>query len=282
LADTGYGPPKLKAPPGTTDTHVHFYGDPVRYPEAPTSLMKAPFAPVDEYRKVMARLGIERVVVVQPTSYGFDNRATTDGVAVLGAGARAVVVIALDTPESEIARLDAAGARAVRFHLLPGGALPFEAIEEVAARVAPFGWHIQFQGDGRLLPEREAVLRRLPGRLVIDHTGKFLEPVATDHPAFRSLLALVETGKVWVKLSAPYETSRTGPPDYADVGDLARALIDAAPERMLWASNWPHPSPTRPPLDDAMMLDVLLSWCPNEENRRKILVDNPAELYGFA
>jgi D-galactarolactone isomerase len=95
-------------------------------------------------------------------------------------------------------------------------------------------------------------------------------------------LRLVETGKVWVKLSAPYETSRTGPPYYDDVGALARKLISVAPERMLWASNWPHPSPTRPPLDDALIMDILLAWCPDESIRRRILVDNPARLYGFA
>ncbi len=153
-------------------------------------------------------------------------------------------------------------------------------IEPLAARIAPLGWHVQVQLDGRLLPEREALIAALPCTLVIDHTGKFLEPVPPSHPAFAVLLRLVETGRTYVKLSAPYETSKAGPPLYEDVGRLARALVRAAPERMLWASNWPHPSVGEAP-DDALLLDLLLDWAPDDATRRKVLVDNPAELYGF-
>ena len=136
----------------------------------------------------------------------------------------------------------------------------------------------------RLRPAQhaKAQLRTVKGDLVIDHVGKFLEPVATDHPSFRALLRLVESGRVWVKLSAPYEVSKVGRPLYGDVGALAKALVKAAPERMLWASNWPHPSATdanRP--DDAELLDLLLDWAPDDAVRRKILADNPARLYGF-
>ena len=281
MADTGYGAPKTRAPAGTTDCHIHFYGTPSEYPAAPTSTLYPPPATPEAYRAVMRRVGIDRVVVVQPSTYGTDNRCTMDGVAALGEAARAVVVVDAATPEAELDRLTRLGARGVRFHMLPGGALPWEALEPVAARVRPFGWHVQLQLDGRLLPEREALIRRLPGTVVIDHTGKFLEPVGVDDPAFAVLLRLVGTGRVYVKLSAPYETSRSGPPAFDDVGALAKALIAAAPGRMLWATNWPHPHPTRPPADDAMMLDVLAAWCPDEAVRGRILVDNPAALYGF-
>jgi len=140
---------------------------------------------------------------------------------------------------------------------------------------------VQLQFDGRNLPDHEAVLQRLPATLVIDHVGKFLEPVPLDHPGFRTLLRLVETGRTWVKLSAPYETSKLGPPYYDDVGKLAKVLVKAAPERMLWATNWPHPTPGVPVPDDAWMLDMLLDWVPDESTRNKVLVDNPAKLYGF-
>jgi D-galactarolactone isomerase len=116
---------------------------------------------------------------------------------------------------------------------------------------------------------------------VIDHTGKFLEPVTTDSTPFRSLLNLVETGRCWVKLSAPYETSKTGAPKYEDVGRLAKALVKKAPERMLWASNWPHPSSRQNLPNDEDLLDLLADWAPDEKTRKKILADNPAELYGF-
>jgi D-galactarolactone isomerase len=148
--------------------------------------------------------------------------------------------------------------------------------------VHPFGWHANIQLDGRELPKYEAQIMRLPGKFVIDHTGKFLEPVAPDHQAFRRLLKLVDTGRCWVKLSAAYEVSKSGPPRYKDVGILAKALVKAAPQRMLWASNWPHPTAPKDAFpDDANLLDLLLEWAPDAAVRRRILVDNPAELYGF-
>jgi D-galactarolactone isomerase len=275
--------PKLKAPPGTCDTHLHVFGPRDVYPVVPTAVVQPPFAPVEAYRKVMERLGIARAVIVQPTGYGTDNRCTMDAVAALGLGvARAVVTVDQTVSDAELERLTKAGARAIRFHMLPGGVLPWEILETMAARVRAFGWHVQLQMDGRLLPEREALLRRLPGTLVIDHTGKFLEPVPPDHPGMKVLHGLLDTGRVWLKLSAPYETSKAGPPDYADVAALARPLLRAAPERVLWASNWPHVGKLADPPDDAMLLDVMLYWCDDEGVRRKILVDNPAKLYGFA
>jgi D-galactarolactone isomerase len=152
----------------------------------------------------------------------------------------------------------------------------------MAARVHAHGWHVQLQLDGRDIEHHIPVLRRLPCDLVIDHTGKFLEPVGTDHPAFRALLSLVEGGRVWVKLSAPYETSREGPPHYMDVGRLGRELIRRAPERMVWASNWPHPSAQPHPPDDGMLLETLLHWAEDNATTHRILVENPTRLYGFA
>jgi D-galactarolactone isomerase len=229
----------------------------------------------------METLGIDRVVVVQPSAYGKDNSCTLHAIAELGPIARGVAVVDTETTDQELDRLTAAGIRGVRFHMLPGGVLPWDILEEMAARVEAFGWHVQLQMDGRNLPEREEMLSRLPGALVIDHTGKFLEPVPVDHPGFRTLLRLLDNGRVWVKLSAPYETSIVGAPSYADVGTLAKALIAAAPERMLWASNWPHPSAQDNPPDDAMLMGTLLEWMGDEATRHRILVDNPANLYGF-
>lgn len=272
-----------RAPDGTVDTHIHIYGPPERYPVASTSRVPVPpGASLDAYRRVMERLNIARCVVVQPSAYGADNRATTDAVAALGDLARAVVVVTPEATEAELARLTKAGVVGIRFFMLPGGVLPWEALEDMAARVHAFGWHVQLQLDGREIERHIAVLRRLPCELVIDHTGKFLEPVAPDHPAFRALVSLVESGRVWVKLSAPYETSKEGAPHYMDVGRLARELIRAAPERMVWASNWPHPSAQPNPPDDTMLLETLLHWADDEAVARRILVENPTRLYGFA
>ena len=276
--------PQLQAPPGACDTHIHIYGPGNRYPVAATNVLPVPKASAEDYLAVMTRLNLSRAVVVQPSAYGSDNRCTLDGIRTLGLSrARGVAVVGDSIKDDELASLNAAGIRGARFHMLPGGILPWSILENVAARVHALGWHIQLQMDGRDLPKREAMLKRLPGGLVIDHTGKFLEPVGVDHPGFRSLMELVEGGRCWVKLSAPYETSKVGPPHFDDVGVLAKALVKAAPERMLWASNWPHPSAQgkTPQPDDAALLDVLLDWVDAETARRKILVDNPAEVYGF-
>jgi D-galactarolactone isomerase len=162
---------------------------------------------------------------------------------------------------------------------LPGGAVPWEILEEMAARVHNFGWHVQLQLDGRELPDHIDVVRSLPCPLVIDHIGKFLEIVPVENEFFQMMLGLVENG-AWVKLSAAYEFSKIGPPNFDDAGALAKAFIAAAPERMLWATNWPHPGHIPRP-DDAMLMDTLLDWVDGDALRNKILVDNPAELYGF-
>lgn len=137
--------------------------------------------------------------------------------------------------------------------------------------------------DGRYLHERESLLAALPCTLVIEHIGKFLEPVPPSARGFQALLRLVDSGRVWVKLSGAYMMSKSGPPLYEDMGVLAKALVKRAPERLVWASNWPHPLPSRTSVpDDAALLDLLLDWAPDERIRNRILADNPAELYGFA
>ena len=270
--------PSLNAPKGTCDTHVHFYN--AEFPSAQTALMTPPDAWVDGYRSIQKRLKLERVVVVQPTTYGTDNSCQLGAMKSFGQNARGVMVADLSTPDEELERLTGLGVRGLRFHMLPGGALPWDILAEMAARVNHFGWHVQLQMNGREFPARKALLKGLPCDLVVDHVGRFMGPVPTDDPAFRVLLTFLETGRCWVKLSAPYESSVSGPPEWADVRRQARALVQAAPERMLWASNWPHPGQKNPP-DDADLLDLLLDWVDDQNTRNRILVDNPAQLYGF-
>ncbi len=270
--------PKLQAPPGTCDTHMHFYN--AKFPSAPTALMTPDDAWIEDYRAVQSHLGLERVVVVQPTTYGLDNSCQIEAMAAFGDQARAVFVVDETTPEEELERLTKLGGRGARFHMLPGGAVPWDILEAVAARVREFGWHIQLQLNGRELPAHEAMLKRLPGTLVVDHVGRFTQPVEPDHEAFRVLLRLLEGGKCWVKLSAPYESFADQPLDYGKIAVEARALVRAAPERMLWASNWPHPGKDWMP-EDAEHLDLLRDWVDDDATRNRILVGNPAELYGF-
>ena len=272
--------PALSAPPGATDTHMHVYHAEV--PPAPGGPALPGDFREDKYRAMRDRLGLERVIVVQPNAYQDDNRVTLAAIRALGPGAKGVGVVKPGVADAEIERLTKGGIVAQRFFQLPWGAVGFDRMHEVMARVHPFGWFANLQLDGRELPQWEESIRKLPGRFVIDHTGKFLEPVAVGSAAFKSLLALVDTGRCWVKLSAPYETSKTGAPKYEDVSRLARALVQHAAERMLWASNWPHPSePIDRKPDDADMIDLLLDWAPDAGSRKQILVDNPAQLFGF-
>jgi D-galactarolactone isomerase len=272
-------PPKLFSIKGKCDTHIHFYDD--KYQPLPGTPSPAA-ASVADYRKVMQWLGIERAVVVQPNAYGDDNRCTMDAVRELGANARAVVVVKPGASDDEMTRLTRAGARGIRFMSLLGGTLSWPDMDEMGRRAHEHGWHALVQLDGRTIPEREAQIRRLPGNFVIDHIGKFLEPVEPDHPGFKSLLALLDTGRCWLKLAAPYEWSKTGGPAYADVAKLAKILIRRAPDRMIWATNWPHAQANLfgyP--DDGALMDLLLDWAPDQAMIEKILTRNPAELYGF-
>lgn len=270
---------KIVVPRGACDTHMHFYD--ARRRAAPGTFLPGDFT-VADYRAMQKRLGLERVIVVQANAYADDNSVMLAAMRELGSGAKGVAVVKPSVSDEKLERLTKAGICAVRIMTLHGGMLGFDVMDAVLARVHPFGWHANIQLDGRELPKVEEQIKRLPGRFVIDHTGKFLEPVAPDSREFRSLLKLLDTGRCWVKLSAPYETSKTGAPKYEDVGKLAKALVKHAPERMLWASNWPHPSMRKPaPPDDAALLDLLADWAPDPAVQRKILAENPAELYGF-
>jgi D-galactarolactone isomerase len=257
---------------------MHIY-DP-RYRAAPSWPIPLPDAPVAAYLSAQKYLGLSRAVIVQPNGYRFDNACTEEAVRKMGAAVRGVATISPDVADAEIERLTQAGFRGARCHMQKGGPLSWNDVEPIADRIRHFGWHVQVQLDGGLLPQYESLLSGLPVDIVIDHVGKFLEPIPPTHPAFGSLRRLLGRGNFWVKLSAPYESSKSGPPRYDDVSALARALAAAYPDRCVWASNWPHPGASPVP-SNALMLDLLLDWAPDEATRHKILVDNPARLYGF-
>ncbi|RZV46739.1 MAG: amidohydrolase [Acidimicrobiales bacterium] len=265
-------------PTGTVDTHMHFYDQ--RFPSAPAAVLRPPDATVADYTELQRELGLQRVVVVQPTTYGMDNTCQLEAMASFGDDSRGVMVVDASVTDDELARLTALGVRGARFHLLPGGAVPAEMLVPTAERIAEYGWHIQLQTNGRDLTDHLARLQALPCDLVVDHVGRFMPPVPETDASFAALRTLMAGGRCWVKLSAPYESSVTGPPAYRDVADLARVLVEDAPERMLWASNWPHPGQEDPPSPD-VLAELIADWVGSAAVLQQILVDNPTAFYGF-
>jgi len=262
------------------DTHIHIY-DQARFPLAGQA--SAPAASTwSDYRALRSSLGLSRAVIVQPVGYGMDNRCTLDALAQAQDSARAILTFAPDQSDAQLQIWHEAGVRGVRFMMIPGvqDLLTWDDLPVAAARIAPWNWTINLQLDGRTLAQHAPMLARLPCPLVIDHTAKFLEPVGLDHEGWRALCDLMDSGRVWVKLSAPYETSKSGAPDYEDVGILARELAARYPQRCMWATNWPHPGQSVRP-DERALLDLISDWAGSATTLQHILVDNPASLYGW-
>lgn len=275
--------PKLTAPPGACDCHLHIYGESRRYPWVPVKNRPFPDRRLEHYLEVRDRLGLSRTVVVQATHYATDNRCLLDSVAALGADGRGIAVVDPAITDAELAALHAGGIRGLRFGIDLANGMQPDVLEEMAARIAPFGWHVQYRCWPDELLDLDARFRRLPVPVCFDHMGNISPEIGgAEHPAFKALLGLIDAGNAWVKLSAPYQLSKTGAPDYADYRPQGLALVKAAPERMVWGTNWPHPRVSDKP-DEADLLDVLLDWTGGDAKLlQAILVDNPARLYGFA
>jgi D-galactarolactone isomerase len=276
--DTPITAPKLPTPPDACDTHMHIYEP--GYPLRPEASQPGQPGTLAHYRMVKQQLGLTRTVIVQPSGYGTDNTCTLEAMSKLGDDARGVAIVDPAASDAELDRLTKLGVRGVRYHMR-GGVLSWDTMPAVAARVAAFGWHVQLQCESRELSEHQAIITKLPCDLVIDHMGRFDASTPETDKDWRLLLKLLGTGRCWVKLSGAYYGSKSGPPLYADKARIAKALIKAAPERMVWASNWPHPSFKKHFPDEGKLLDTLIDWTQDEALRRKILVANPARLYGF-
>jgi predicted TIM-barrel fold metal-dependent hydrolase len=280
---TGTAPAKVKAPADAADCHMHIY-DP-RFPESnPRPGQNPKNATVSDYRFLQKRTGTTRVVVVQPRNYATDNRVTIDALKQLGVSARGVAVVHPTITEAELKSLHDAGIRGIRFSL--GGAnavVTWEMVEPLSKRINELGWHVQFNVEGEDIVAHADLLRRLPSQMVFDHLGHPLLPAGTDHASHAVLRGLLDKGRTWIKLSGAYSNSKIGPPDYPEATKTAQALVKAAPERLVWGSDWPHPSEQNRTLpDDALLFDLLAVWAPEEATRKRILVDNPEDLYGFA
>lgn len=274
-------PPRLAAPPGSTDCHFHIFGPESRYPYVPVRRFTPPEVSVAQFEHVCAQLGIERAVLVQPSGYGFDNGRALDAAREMTLETRLVVVLPLDAPDAEWARHHDAGARGLRMIATQPGGLGLAELEKAAARMAELGWHIQLLVNPEQLLEAEARLAALPCPVVIDHMAHCPAAGGTQQAPFQAILRLLATGKAWVKLSGGYHLSKQAPP-YRDILPMVHGLVAARPDRLVWASDWPHVTMTNLKPSSADLFDLLLDWVPDAATRRKVLVENPEGLYGFA
>lgn len=271
----GTARPRLPVPPGAVDCHHHVY-DPA-FAVAPGARPHEA-AGLEDHARLLARLGVQRHVLVQPSTYGFDNALHLRALEAAGARARMVAVVPPDAPAAELRAMAARGVVGARANLVQGVPLAPADIAPLARRLAEVGWHLQLFASAELIASLAPVLRASPVPVVFDHFAQLPLRGWAAHPAWGVVMDLLQAGRGWVKLSSPYSLDQADP--FA-ARDLARALVAAAPERLVWGTNWPHPNATAIP-DDAALLDALADWAPDEAVRRAILVDNPARLYGFA
>ena len=279
----GLNRPALALPPDACDSHMHIF-DP-RFAASKHWKRQPPRAEVGDYRLLQQRLGTTRTVVVNPSTYGTDNACTLDALARLGEQARGIAVVGQDVSHEELDRLAARRICGLRVNFVTPqswGTTTAQMLVTLAGKVARLGWHVQVFVQPEQLVELAPVLAALPVPLVIDHIGR-IDPADGIHgEAYAAMRRLLDAGNTWVKLSGVYMRSRDGAPAYRDCAAMGRALVEAAPERLVWGSDWPHTTENPNTVNDADLADVLAAWCPSVAVRSRILVDNPAKLYGFA
>ena len=279
---TGTEAPKLKAPANATDCHHHIYN--AKYPVDPKATLRPADALVDDYRALQKRIGTTRNVLVQPSTYGTDNRGHLDALAQFGPTARMVAVVNDQVSTEELKRMHALGVRGIRFNLAQAGATTPEMMEPLSKRINDLGWHIQINAPAAKIMEIMPILEaKVASPIVFDHLAHIPQPEGVNHPLFAKVRGLMDKGRTWMKLSGAYADTKIGAPTYSDSSAVARAYAKAYPERCVWGSDWPHPSEhSKQQLpDDAVLFDLLSDWVPDEKVRHRVLVENPAVLYDF-
>jgi len=273
--------PRFRPPPGAVDAHCHVFGPAAEFPFAP----ERKYTPCDASKAQLLALrdflGFERNVIVQATCHGKDNRATVDAVRAADGKARGVATVGEEITEAELADLDAAGIRGVRFNFLRRLAdfTPHEVLRGIADKVAPFGWHVVVYFEAPDLAELKPLFSSLPTRVVVDHMGRPDVALGREHPQWSAFVAWMgEDEDVWCKVSCPERLSRSGPP-YDDVVPFQREIVERFPDRVLWGTDWPHPNLKGHMADDGLLVDQIPKFAVTEALQRKLLVDNPMRLY---
>jgi 2-pyrone-4,6-dicarboxylate lactonase len=281
-------PPRTPLPAGACDTHAHICGPEARFPYADERIYTPPDATLEDYLHLLGTLGIDRAVLVQPSVYGTDNRAVLDALARHPKGLRGVAVVKPDISAGEIRALNDAGVRGVRFNLVDHtgerNVVPVDVIPPLTKAIAPFGWHVEFLVNLDEAPRFAGQISELPVDVVVGHLG-YPKSGAESWSTAASLdnfLRLFETGRCWVKLTGPYRISTAPDLPYADVTALAHRLAAVNPERLIWGTDWPHVMNKKPMPNDGDLTDLVAEWLPDAALRERVLVTNPAVLYGFA
>jgi predicted TIM-barrel fold metal-dependent hydrolase len=286
----------FKVPAGAVDCHTHIHGDTEKFPMFAGRVYTPETASLEEMAALHKALGIQRVVIVTPSVYGTDNSATLFGIKARGADARGVAVIDDKTTEAQLDEMQAAGIRGVRVNLATVGAndpaVARQRVQAAVDRIKARGWHLQIYTNLPVIPGIKDMALASPVPLVFDHFGGAQASLGPEQPGFSDLIELVRSGKAYVKISGAYRASNSGP-DYSDVVPLAKALISANSDRIVWGTDWPHPDSVTPAgkkptdltpllqIDDGRLLNQLAVWAPDAATRKKILVDNAVRLYGF-
>ncbi len=274
--------PRFGLPPHTCDAHCHVFGPAATFPYAPDRSYTPPDAPKESLSALHAVLGIERAVLVQASCHGTDNRAMLDAIKASGGRYRGVAILDSAFTEADYAALHDGGIRGVRFNFVEhlGGRPDMALFHQVVERIRPLGWHLVVHLDAVDIPEISTLLRRLPVPFVIDHMGRVKANGGLEQRPFRALLELMTLDTCWVKVCGSERVSTAGPP-FLDAVPFARAIVNASPDRVLWGTDWPHPNVGRFMPNDGDLVDLVTEIAPDEVQREKLLVHNPAKLYGW-
>ncbi len=277
--------PKITLPKLACDTHAHILGPIAKYAYSPARVYTPPDCLLSDYQKMLATLGVERAVLVQPSVYGSDNTVMLEAMRIAGAAFRGVAVVDDDIADAELAKLNAAGVRGVRVNIVDvkdrkPGTLPMAQLTALAKRIAPMGWHMEFLMHCDEFPDMDRSFADFPVDIVLGHLGYMKTSLGVNNAGFHALLRLMKLGKAWVKFTGPYRITTEAMP-HADTNAFAHALIAANTQRVLWGSDWPHVMVKSAMPNDGDLCDLLSGWIPDAATREQVLVANPAKLYGF-
>jgi len=278
-----HAPTAFVPPPNACDAHCHVFGPAARFPFADDRAYTPPDSGIDKFEQLQQRLGLSRAVFVQASCHGTDNAAMVDAIERGNGKYAGVAMIDESFSDADIGRLHDVGVRGTRFNFVEhlGGAPELDVFWRIVDRVAAFGWHIVLHFDAKDLPSYAELLDRMPCPYVIDHMARVPTGDGIEQEPFQALLELMADERAWVKISGAERLTAEGPPPYDDVAPFARALIAAAPGRVLWGTDWPHPNVRHMP-DDGDLVDLLAEFAPDEATRNRILVTNPERLYDFS